>query len=242
MDTGTLYLIPVPLGPSPMRDVLPETVIGQAARLRHFIAENAKSARAFLKSLPSESPLQEIDIRELNEHTPPDALLRLLAPLFAGNDLGLVSEAGCPAVADPGAALVALAHEAGIPVRPLVGPSSILLALMGSGLPGQNFAFHGYLPARDDRRKKRILELESESRRTGRTQMFIETPYRNRRMLEALIAACSPQTRIGIATDLTLPGQRIITMRNGDWKRRELPDIDRRPTVFLLSAQVSVEK
>ncbi|MDR3221980.1 MAG: SAM-dependent methyltransferase, partial [Candidatus Accumulibacter sp.] len=140
MNTGTLYLIPVPLGPSPAREVLPETVVGHAARLRHFVAENAKSARAFLKSLPSESPLQEIDIQELNEHTPPDALPRLLAPLLAGNDTGLISEAGCPAVADPGAALVALAHESGIPVAPLVGPSSLLLALMGSGLCGQNFA------------------------------------------------------------------------------------------------------
>jgi 16S rRNA (cytidine1402-2'-O)-methyltransferase len=236
MSAGTLYLIPVPLGPSPARDVLPAMVIGQAARLRHFVAENAKSARAFLKSLPSETPLQQIDIRELNEHTPRDALPRLLAPLLAGHDVGLVSEAGCPAVADPGAALVALAHESGIAVAPLAGPSSILLALMGSGLSGQNFAFHGYLPAKDDQRKKRILELESESRRAGRTQLFIETPYRNRRLLETLLAACSPQTRIAIATDLTLPGQRLMTMRCADWKRRDLPDIDRRPTVFLLLA------
>ncbi|MDR2614187.1 MAG: SAM-dependent methyltransferase, partial [Candidatus Accumulibacter sp.] len=185
---GTLYLIPVPLGPSPVREVLPEIVVARAARLKFFIAENARSARAFLKALPSESPLQEIDIQPLDEHTPPDALPRLLAPLLAGHDAGLVSEAGCPAVADPGAALIALAHEAGIFVAPQVGPSSLLLALMGSGLPGQNFAFHGYLPAKDDQRKKRLLELESESRRVGRTQMFIETPYRNRRMLEALLA------------------------------------------------------
>ena len=236
MSPGTLYLIPVPLGPSPARDVLPETVIGQAARLTHFVAENAKSARAFLKSLPSESPLQQIDIQELNEHTPPQAVAQLLAPLLAGNDVGLISEAGCPAVADPGAALVALAHEACVPVAPLVGPSSLLLALMGSGLSGQNFAFHGYLPAKDDQRRKRILELESESRRAGRTQLFIETPYRNRKMLESLLAACAPQTRIGIATDLTLAGQRIMTLRCSEWKRRELPDIDRRPTVFLLQA------
>ena len=236
MSPGTLYLIPVPLGPSPAREVLPETVIGQAARLTHFVAENAKSARAFLKSLPSESPLQHIDIQELNEHTPPQAVAQLLAPLLAGNDVGLISEAGCPAVADPGAALVALAHEAGVPVAPLVGPSSLLLALMGSGLSGQNFAFHGYLPAKDDQRRKRILELESESRRAGRTQLFIETPYRNRKMLESLLAACAPQTRIGIATDLTLAGQRIMTLRCSEWKRRELPDIDRRPTVFRLQA------
>jgi 16S rRNA (cytidine1402-2'-O)-methyltransferase len=236
MNTGTLYLIPVPLGPSPAREVLPETVVEQAARLRHFVAENAKSARAFLKSLPSESPLQEIDIQELNEHTLPDALPRLLAPLLAGHDTGLTSEAGCPAVADPGAALVALAHEANIPVAPLVGPSSILLALMGSGLSGQNFAFHGYLPIKDDQRQKRILELEGESRRASRTQLFIETPYRNRRMLESLLATCAPQTRIGIATDLTLPGQRIMTLPCRDWKHREFPEIDKRPTVFLLLA------
>ena len=236
MSAGTLYLIPVPLGPAPAREVLPEPVVAQAARLTHFVAENAKSARAFLKSLPSASPLQYIDIQELNEHTPPQAVERLLAPLLAGHDVGLVSEAGCPAVADPGAALVALAHEAGIPVMPLVGPSSLLLALMGSGLCGQSFAFHGYLPAKDDQRKKRIQELEGESRRAGRTQLFIETPYRNRKMLESLLAACSPQTRIGIATDLTLPDQRIMTLRCGDWKRREPPDIDKRPTVFLLQA------
>jgi 16S rRNA (cytidine1402-2'-O)-methyltransferase len=204
--------------------------------LRYFVAENAKSARAFLKSLPCESPLQQIDIQELNEHTPRDQLPQLLAPLLAGRDVGLISEAGCPAVADPGAALVALAHQAGVPVAPLVGPSSLLLALMGSGLSGQNFAFHGYLPVKDDQRNKRILELESDSRRAGRTQLFIETPYRNRRLFESLLAACSPQTRIGIATDLTLPGQRIMTMPCSDWKRRELPDIDKRPTVFLLSA------
>jgi 16S rRNA (cytidine1402-2'-O)-methyltransferase len=234
--TGTLYLIPVPLGPMPARETLPETVIEHAARLKHFVAENAKSARAFLKSLPSESPLQEIDIRELNSHTPASELPRLLAPLRSGLDVGLVSEAGCPAVADPGAALVALAHEAGISVAPLVGPSSILLALMGSGLSGQSFSFHGYLPVKDGERKKRILELEDESRRSGRTQLFIETPYRNRRMFESLLDACSPRTRIGIATELTLPGQRIMVKRGGDWRAAEFPDIDKRPAVFLLSA------
>ncbi|MDR2452107.1 MAG: SAM-dependent methyltransferase [Candidatus Accumulibacter sp.] len=234
--TGALYLIPVPLGPAPAREVLPEAVIARAARLKHFIAENAKSARAFLKSLPSESPLQEIDIQPLDEHTPPDMLPRLLAPLLAGHDAGLISEAGCPAVADPGAALIALAHEAGIPVAPLVGPSSILLALMASGLSGQNFSFHGYLPVKDGPRRKRIRELEEESRRAGRTQLFIETPYRNRRMFESLLEVCSPRTRIGIAADLTLPGQRIMTKRRDAWRVAEFSDIDKHPAVFLLSA------
>lgn len=236
MTGGTLYLIPVPLGAMAAQDVLPATVIVRARQLTSFIAENAKSARAFLKSLPSDTPLQQIRIQELNEHTPPGALPELLAPLLAGEDVGLISEAGCPAVADPGSALVALAHDKGIRVAPLVGPSSILLALMGSGLCGQSFAFHGYLPAKDELRRRKIVELENDSRKEGRTQLFIETPYRNRRMLQALLDACSPQTRIGIAADLTLPEERIMTLCCAEWKRRGLPDIDRHPTVFLLQA------
>ena len=172
MTPGRLFLIPVPLGASPVPEVLPAAVIGRARVLKHFVAENAKSARAFLKSLPTDTPLQQIDIRELNEHTPSGALSELLSPLLAGHDTGLISEAGCPAVADPGAALVALAHASGITVTPLVGPSSLLLALMGSGLSGQNFAFHGYLPAKEDQRRKRILELERDSRKERRTQLF----------------------------------------------------------------------
>ena len=236
MNPGKLYLIPVPLGASPAADVLPAVVINRARQLKHFVAENAKTARAFLKSLPTETPLQQIEIRELNEHTPSDALPELLAPLLAGQDTGLISEAGCPAVADPGAALVALAHASGITVMPLVGPSSILLALMGSGLSGQNFAFHGYLPAKEDQRRKRIQELERDSRKEQRTQLFIETPYRNRQMMQALIDTCGAQTRIGIACDLTLSNERIMTMPSCEWKRCEIPDIDKRPTVFLLQA------
>ena len=236
MNSGKLYLIPVPLGASPVAEVLPGSAINHARQLRHFVAENAKSARAFLKSLPTDTPLQLIDIRELNEHTSRDAIPELLAPLLAGHDVGLISEAGCPAVADPGAALVALAHESGITVLPLVGPSSLLLALMGSGLSGQNFAFNGYLPAKEDQRRKRILELEVDSRRQQRTQLFIETPYRNRQMFQALLSTCAPQTRIAIATDLTLASESIITKRVEDWRRQDVPDIEKRPTVFLLQA------
>ena len=236
MNSGKLYLIPVPLGASPVAEVLPGSVIYHARQLRHFVAENAKSARAFLKSLPTDTPLQLIDIRELNEHTSRDAIPELLAPLLAGHDVGLISEAGCPAVADPGAALVALAHESGITVLPLVGPSSLLLALMGSGLSGQNFAFNGYLPAKEDQRRKRILELEVDSRRQQRTQLFIETPYRNRQMFQALLSTCAPQTRIAIATDLTLTSESIMTKRVEDWRRQDVPDIEKRPTVFLLQA------
>lgn len=239
MTTGTLFLIPVPLGASPLAepaDVLPAPVLERVRSLDTYIAEHAKTARAFLKAAGHPLPLQQIVISELNEHTRDAALASLLSPLFAGKNVGLVSEAGCPAVADPGANLVAAAQAAGICVVPLVGPSSILLALMGSGLSGQNFAFHGYLPAREDERKKRLKDLEGESRRLGRTQIFIETPYRNRQMLETLLASCAADTRLCIATDISLAGERIATRSIGDWRKAGAPDIDRRPTVFLLLA------
>ena len=236
MSKGKLYLIPVTLGTSTNSEVLPTGVMECAKQLTHFIAENAKSARAFLKSLPSSIPLQQLHIRELNEHTGTEELSGLLVPLLSGTDVGLISEAGCPAIADPGASLVTLAHKLEIPVVPLVGPSSILLALMASGLSGQNFAFHGYLPAKTDQREKRIRELEKSSRLEKRTQIFIETPYRNRQMLESLTKSCSPSTRICIATDLTLESEYISTNTCGEWKKRAFPEIDRRPTVFLLQA------
>jgi len=240
MKKGRLILIPVPLGQIPIDAALPQPVRDCARQLKHFVAENAKSARAFLKSLPSDTPLQQIGILELNEHTSPSALSGLLEPLHAGIDVGLISEAGCPAVADPGANLVALAHNEGIQVLPMIGPSSILLALMGSGLSGQNFAFHGYLPVKDEQRKAKLRELEKDSRQEKRTQIFIETPYRNRQMLETLINVCSPKTKICVATDLTLNSESIVTKTPTEWSSRELPNIDRRPTVFLMQAQERV--
>ena len=236
MSKGTLYLIPVPLGLTPVENVLTPMVRNYARSLKYFIAENAKSARAFLKSLLCDTPLQQIDIRELNEHTPASALSDLLAPLRKGFDTGVIFEAGCPAVADPGAGLVALAHREDIRVVPLIGPSSLLLALMGSGLSGQNFAFHGYLPTKSEERQKKIRELEKDSRLEKRTQIFIETPYRNVQMLKTLIAVCSATTRICVATDLTLDSESIVTGTTIKWKRRGMPDINRRPTVFLLQA------
>ncbi len=236
MNTGRLYLLPVPLGQSEVAAALPATVVAHARRLRHFVAENAKTARAFLKSLPSDWPLQEIAIQELNEHTPASALQQLLAPARAGCDLGLISEAGCPAIADPGSGLVALAHRQGVRVVPLVGPSSLLLALMASGLSGQSFAFHGYLPSGTEEREKRLRELEKESRQQQRTQIFIETPYRNRQMLASLVSACAPATRICVATDLTLASEQIISRPLAEWQRQTLPEINRRPTVFLMQA------
>lgn len=234
--TGRLYLIPVPLGQTPIAVALPQSVRACAQRLSHFVAENAKAARAFLKALPSDWPLQQIEIQELNEHTAASALPQLLAPTLGGSDLGLVSEAGCPAVADPGAALVALAHRQGIQVVPLVGPSAILLALMGSGLSGQSFTFHGYLPSSSQEREKRLRDLEKESRLLQRTQIFIETPYRNRQMLESLVNACAAGTRICVATDLTLDTEQITTRPAAAWRSQPLPEIARRPTVFLMQA------
>jgi len=236
MKAGKLYLIPVPLGPSPLLGSLPEPVLERARGLKHFVAENAKTARAFLKALPCDSPLQQITIRELNEHTPANVLPELLSPALSGSDLGLISEAGCPAVADPGSALVALAHREGVQVVPMVGPCSLVLALMASGLSGQSFAFHGYLPSEAQEREKRLRELEKESRQQQRTQIFIETPYRNRQMLAALMNICAPGTRICIATDLTLADEQITTRPVADWRRQQLPEINRRPTVFLLQA------
>lgn len=236
MSAGTLYLIPVPLGPGAPETVLPAPVLERIRPLTHFVVENAKSARVFLKAVGTALPLQELHLEELNEHTRSHALEQLLQPLLAGHDVGLISEAGCPAVADPGADLVALAQRRGIRVAPLVGPSSLLLALMASGLNGQRFTFHGYLPAKEPERQKGIRDLESESRKRRQTQIFIETPYRNRQMLDSLLQACQPSTRITVATDLTLPGETVITRTVAEWKKQTPPDIERRPTVFLLLA------
>ncbi len=233
---GTLYLIPVPLGPTPPQGSLTASVLATIRPLTHFIVEQAKTARAVLKAAGTDRPIQELHLAELNEHTKREALSELLAPLRAGIDVGLLSEAGCPAVADPGANLVALAQEEGIRVVPLIGPSSLLLALMASGLNGQRFAFQGYLPAKEAERTKALRELESESRKRVQTQLFIETPYRNRVMFDAILATCHPGTRLTIATDLTLPGESIRTLTIQQWKKQTPPDIERRPTVFLLLA------
>lgn len=234
--TGALFLIPVPLGPTAPQDSLTPSVLATIRPLTHFVVEQAKTARAFLKAAGTEHPLQELQLSELNEHTKSDALNDLLAPLLAGVDVGLLSEAGCPAIADPGANLVALAQRKGIRVVPLIGPSSLVLALMASGLNGQRFAFQGYLPAKDAERTKALRELENESRKRHQTQLFIETPYRNRAMFEAILASCQPNTRLTVATDLTLPGETVRTLNIQEWKKQTPPDIERRPTVFLLLA------
>src|SRR5450830_1682207 len=245
--TGTLYLIPNHLGLSegaidPLSRIIPEQVRQITSQLDYFVAENAKTARAFLKLIgnqhPLAKPLQEITISELNVNTPAQALTGLLAPLLAGRDAGLVSEAGVPAVADPGADLVRLAHQHGIKVRPLVGPSSLLLAVMASGLNGQSFAFNGYMPTDAAQGGQRIKELEQRSVKERQTQLLIETPYRNAAMLDALVAACAPATLICVATDLSLPTESVRTLAASAWKKTLAagagPDFHKKPTVFLL--------
>ncbi len=236
MNTGSLYLIPVSLGPAGTGLTTPADVAARACNLSYFVVENAKTARAELKRLDHPAPLRDLDIRELPEKPGAADLDALLTPLLAGQDAGLMSEAGCPAVADPGALLVRRAHEKGIKVVPLVGPSSLLLGLMASGLNGQSFAFHGYLPVDEEARKRRIRELEAESARHSRTQLFIETPYRNDRMFEALRNTCSPETRLCIARDLTTADEWIATRRIADRQKTAAPDLSKRPTVFLLLA------
>lgn len=245
--TGILYLVPNTLGHAhddaqPLAHIIPDDVQAITARLGYFIAENAKTTRAFLKIVntahPLAKPMQEIAIAELNVNTNSDALPALLQPILDGQDGGLISEAGVPAVADPGANLVRLAHRHGIPVKPLVGPSSLLLAVMASGLHGQSFAFNGYLPTDAAERAKKIKALESRSKQDHQTQIFIETPYRNEALLEAIAANCKADTLISIATDLTGPDELVKTQTAAQWKKQiasgQQPNFHRKPTVFLV--------
>lgn len=233
MATGTLYLIPTTLGESSLSYVIPEQVRHIASSLSVFVAENPKTSRQYLKQLGLAIPLQDAEVFTLDKHTKPEQLDVFLQPALAGRDIGLVSEAGCPAVADPGAQLVRLAHRKGIKVVPLVGPSSILLALMASGMNGQVFSFHGYLPIQKLERCKRIAELENESGARNVTQIFIEAPYRNQSMLEDIVQTCASGTELCIATDITLSGESIETRTVSEW-RKKLPDINKKPTIFLL--------
>jgi len=224
---GILYAIPTPLGGS-AADALPASALQTVRTLRHFAVENAKSARAFLKEAGMPCTIQELDISVLE----PD-VSKHLRKLQEDTSVGLLSEAGCPAIADPGAALVEAAHREGIRVVPLVGPSSIVLALMASGLEGQRFAFCGYLPREPEERKRRIRELEARSRKERETQIFIETPYRNDALLGALLEVCSPGTLLCVASDLTLPSEQVNTRTTPDWRGAH-HRIGKRPTVFLL--------
>ncbi len=236
VSRGALVLVPVSLGDTAWSGFLPDDAQRHVTGIRHFVVENPKAARSQLKRMEHPGPLRALDIKALPEHGDIAALDTLLAPALAGEDVGLMSDAGCPAVADPGARLVARAHALDIRVRPLVGPSSILLALMGSGLNGQSFAFCGYLPVSDAERDSRIRELEAESRRLDRTQIFIETPYRNERMLEALLKVCRPSTRLCIAREVTTVDEWIRTRSIAQWRTDTIPDLARRPSLFLILA------
>jgi 16S rRNA (cytidine1402-2'-O)-methyltransferase len=249
--SGTLVLVPntLDLGAAEvdLREVLPLAVIRRAAALQHWAAEDARSTRAFLKRVnaiePLAAPLQALSIQELprprkgsREAVPAQEWQNLLKPALQGHDLGLISEAGLPAVADPGSLLVAAAHEAGVPVLPLAGASSLLLALAASGLNGQSFAFVGYLPQEPAARLARVRELETLSRRWGQTQLLIETPYRNAALLAALLEALSPSTRLTVSCGLTLPGGWSRTEAVSGWRQRPVQMPDRLPAVFGLLA------
>lgn len=236
---GRLFLIPSLLGEGANPGDLPASAAAVLQRLDHLVVETPKQARRFLHDLGIAVATRNLDLQVLDEHTPQDRLPQLLAPARAGIDMGLLSDAGCPAVADPGARLVRRAHAEGIRVVPLAGPSAILLALMGSGLGGQRFTFHGYLPVDAARRTGALRALEADARRHARTQIFIEAPYRNERLLQAVLAACAPDTALCLATDLTLASESIRTRTIAQW-RSALPAIDRRPTVFLLGGECAV--
>ncbi len=236
MRPGTLHLIPVPIAAGSLPAALPPDVLARVRRLRVFLAENARSARAFLKTAEHPDPIASLQIAEIG-HAPAPALLDTwLAPVRAGADAAVLSEAGCPGIADPGTTLVARAHEIGIPVVPWVGPSAILLALMGSGMSGQNFRFLGYLPQNRDELTQRLLAVQREALR-GETQIFIETPYRNQRLFDAILQSCDPGVALCLAIDLTGAEQQIATRRVAQWRKiapTELPAMDKRPAVFLL--------
>ncbi len=236
MMSPVLYLIPTPLGTPDTPCLLPHdqrAVVG----LTDFVVEAEKTARAHLKHLGVTMPIRELNLQTLNEHTDLKTLPELLKPLQEGRSMGIVSEAGCPAVADPGANLVALAHKHGFEVRPLVGPSSLLLALMASGANGQSFAFKGYLPSEKNERIQSLKALEQRSRQQNETQLFIETPYRNDVLLADAVENLHPETRLCTATDLTLPTQSVVSKTVADWRRmKEMPNLKKRPTIFVMYA------
>jgi 16S rRNA (cytidine1402-2'-O)-methyltransferase len=237
MSKGTLYLIPTTLGKTPENNALPEYTLNILRKLEVLVVENIQASIKFLQWVGGTIPDYKIDFYPLHKNTPDLEIYSFLKPLKAGRDVGLMSEAGAPAVADPGSKLVKMAHQNGIKVVPLIGPSSILLALMASGFNGQSFAFHGYLPIDAKKRKQAIIQLEGESRRHDRTQIFMEAPYRNNQMINSILESCTPATRLCIATDITLPTEDIRCMEIGDWKSEQNEDRNKRPSIFILYAK-----
>ena len=228
-----LYLFPVPLGEESAKQSVPPHNLDIVQEVEYIIAENAKTARKWLKLMGCTKPLQEFEYAEMNEHSRDKEFSEVVKPLVEGKTTAYLSEAGCPGIADPGAGLVSFCHAKGIQVIPLIGPSSILMALMGSGLNGQNFCFNGYLPREKNNRIKRLHELEKNISRNGQTQIFIETPYRNNALLEDMLTQLHPDTKLCIASNLTLPSQKITTRTIAQWKKSPL-SLEKIPAVFLL--------
>ncbi|MDR1437416.1 MAG: SAM-dependent methyltransferase [Candidatus Symbiothrix sp.] len=230
---ASLFLIPVPLGETELSNVLPAYNREILSTIRYFIVENIRTARRFLKQAGTVVPIDELTFYSLNKHTSPEDLSGFLDPLKNGHSMGIISEAGCPAIADPGAEVVAMAQRKGVKVVPLVGPSSILLALMGSGFNGQNFAFSGYLPVDGAGRIKALKALEIRIYSENQTQLFIETPYRNNQLMEDILKTCKPSTKLCVAADITLETELIRTKTTAEWKRQK-PDLSKKPCIFAL--------
>jgi len=232
---ANLFLVPNVLSEGDWQNVLPAGVFTILTETRYFIVENVRTARRFLKQVNKEIDIDQLTFFELNKYTQPADLPEFLKPLENGYDIAVISEAGCPGVADPGADIVKIAHQKNITVVPVVGPSSILLALMASGLNGQNFTFHGYLPVKPHERTRAIASLEKQAKNSRQTQIFIETPYRNNQMLDDLLKSCSPSTLLCVAADITGENEFIATKTVQQWKKN-IPDLHKIPTIFLIGS------
>lgn len=230
---GKLYMIPTTLGGEQINDVIPESVQQLISGLRHFVVEDIKSARRYLRRVDRNFPIDDSVFFELNKRTELKDINRFLKPAKDGHSIGMISEAGCPGVADPGAELVSAAHEIGIRVAPLVGPSSILLALMGSGFSGQEFTFHGYLPKERKDRIRRLKDFEADTRRTGYTHIFMDTPFRNMNVLDDLLNELADTTQLCIASNITLPDESVWTMTVEQWREKAY-DLSKKPAMFLI--------
>jgi 16S rRNA (cytidine1402-2'-O)-methyltransferase len=230
---GKIYIIPTTIGDVCIEDTIPQRTIDVMRNIRHFIVEDVRTARRYLSKAGMPVKIDELTFFELNEHTKPDEIHLLLAPALQGCDMGIISEAGVPCVADPGAVAVAYAHSKNIRVVPLVGASSILLAVMAAGMNGQNFAFAGYLPVKEQQRCQRIQFLEKRSKQENQTQIFIETPYRNMQLLKSFFSVCNSSTMLCVAANITLADEFIKTMSIADWKKN-IPDINKKPCIFIL--------
>ena len=234
MAYGKIYMLPCPISEGNPYDVLPEANRAVMAGLDYFIVENVRTARRFLSAAKIGRPIEELEFAECNEHTTALEIEPLLRPILEGRSAGIISEAGLPGVADPGADVVALAQKKGIEVIPLVGPSSILMALMASGQNGQSFAFNGYLPIKPAERAKALRNFERRAQVEGQSQIFIEAPYRNEKLLGDMLATLSGTTRVTVAVDITSPTQIIRTLSVEQWRKTPLPDMHKRPTIFII--------